>query len=372
MGWFLSKNNKRQSASKKSSRKTARKTASHEPWDRERTLQGLKWIVSLGVIIALVAGFQYSERALIERSTSQGHFIASDQVELVNCPAWLAKDVQRDISWIVAGQVSADPFDETALNQAAKALAANPWVKSVDFVERGKSSLKVHATYRQPAALVQLPRTRKDHRDYLRNSDTFYPVDTQGYRLPTNTTGHFDEPFNRKHAAHLNLPLIVGVTSAPPAAGERWDSDAIESGLALVKLLVDKPYAKQIVAYDVAARDTRDRIRLQLHTANGLVRWGLPPGEEVAVEPKTPVKLRWLAFLHMENGSIDVGGKVIDIFGPGPSITNALDSVYIANRYNQSVKSTQVNTQRTNGLSGNTFQDSANRSADVRQVRYHN
>jgi hypothetical protein len=331
-------------------------------------MQGLKWIVSACVLVALVAGFKYGEHELVEQTAAQGKLIATHQVELIDCPAWLGKDVQRDLSWIVAGQVSANPLDANTLNQAAQALAANPWVKFVNQIQRGQSSLKVQATYRQPAALVQLPRTRKDHRDYLRKTDTFYPVDNQGYRLPTNSTGYKDQPFNHKHATRLNLPLVVGVNSAPPVAGKRWEGDDLEAGLALVKLLANRRYTEQIVAFDVAARDTRDRIRLQLHTATGLVRWGLPPGEEVAVEPKTAVKLRWLTFLHMENGSIDVGGKVVDIFGPGPTITNSLNSVYIANRYNQSIpRNVNHNTQNTNRTT-----DQTTRQAQVRQVRYHN
>ena len=47
-----------------------------------------------------------------------------------------------------------------------------------------------------------------------------------------------------------------------------------------------------------------------------MIRWGLPPGDEQTIEPDASVKKQWLANVYKTyRGSVDAGGKVVDVYG---------------------------------------------------------
>jgi len=164
----------------------------------------------------------------------------------------------------------------------------------VQRLEGGR--VKVIAAYREPLAVVE-------------SEQGYYIVDSQGVRLPGL--------YGREQVERMSLPRIVGVASDPPRrAGESWPAQDLQAGLSLVQLLAAEPYLYQIEAFDVSERDARGRIRLVLRTRQGAVIWGLPPGQEHAIEPSAPVKLDRLRLLVQKKGSIDAGGRVVEIYGP--------------------------------------------------------
>jgi hypothetical protein len=292
MGWFLTKNKKKE----RRAPKQARSSQPQQKWDPQRTLKGLK-ILGLGVLtFGVLATWRYAEtrigQYLIKRGPIQ---VLPQQIELADAPGWMSPVLAEHLRWIVAGQVSSNPMDQQSLNVAAAALNRNPWVESVGRVERfGDGSIRVHAKYREPVAVVMGPKG-------------FYPVDGQGVRLPGVYQTH--------QLSLVGLPVIIGVAEVPAGEGERWPGDDLEAGLSLVRWLEGEPYADQIAAFDVSDRDARGRVRLVLRTDQGMVRWGLPPGMERSIEPNAETKKRWLRSVHRQRGRIDAGGKVVDVFG---------------------------------------------------------
>ena len=291
MGWFLTK--------KKTHRPRRRRAAAaSKPWGPKRTLAGLKVLGALTALVLLAVVWHYGELSL-KRYVAERHqqAAAPADVSLIDAPAWMSPMLREDLQRLVAGQFETDPLDPTDLQCAVLALAGSPWVEQVNAVRRSTAGrVHVQARYRQPVAIVEA-------------RDGYHLVDERGVRLPGLYLKHqLDE---------LALPLIVGAASAPREEGAVWPGDDVRAGLDLVGLLAGESYVNDVAAIDVGARDARGRIRLILRTERGgKVVWGLPPGQDVPVEPDAATKLRRLrAVCHQKGGHIDAGGKIVEIYG---------------------------------------------------------
>ena len=292
MGWFLTK--------KKKTTKSRRKSGSAKDtgWDPKRTLAGLKAIGVFALGIGLVIGWRYSQNFLLDY-TKQKHGVAlsAESISLVDAPSWMNDDIREQIGETAAQHIAPDPMDGLSLRHAAEALRQNPWVESVTQVERRWGGrVLVTAEYRQPVAVVQ-------------SHDGYHLIDQQGVCLPGL--------YHAGQAKSLGLVQLVGVSSPPPATpGEVWPGDDVQAGLALIQLLANEPYLNKVRAFDVSQRDALGRLRLVLHTDEGTVRWGLPPGEEHSIEPDAQVKLTWLRQLAQSDPTLSTDGQIIDIYGP--------------------------------------------------------
>lgn len=296
MGWFLSK--------KKKKRAKPRRGASlveHKPWDPRRTLLGLKALGIFALAVALVIGWRYGERYLLnyakERQGTQR--VTADLIELVDAPNWMSEGIREQVRESAAVQIEPDPLDGRSLRLCAEALRRDPWVRDViQVARRSNGRVLVSARYRKPVAVIEA-------------RDGYHLVDAQGICLPGVYGAHEVEG--------LGLVMMMGVATPPPAtAGAVWPGEEVQAGLALIGLLVAEPYMDKIRAFDVSQRDERGRLRLVLHTEDGSVRWGLPPGQEHAIEPSAQVKLGWLRQLAQNDASLSTGGEIIDIYGPVP------------------------------------------------------
>ncbi len=286
MNWFQGKNKRK--------RPSRSRSTSHQPWDPQRTLVGLKVLALVAVVTAVVAGWGYAERRL-------GAYAAelsgpTVYVDLTDAPSWMNPILLDELRRTVANQVGRDPLDNDGLQRAALALSANPWIERVGRVQRCHTGVvRVYAQYRQPVAVVQ-------------GRDGYHLVSDQGVRLPGLYLSH--------QLDQLALPLIVGTSQAPGREGEVWPGADLHAGLSLVALLQDQSYWYQVRQVDVGHRDARGRMRLVMRTGEGVVRWGFPPGDERAIEPPALTKKRWLGEVYRQRGSIDAGGKIVEVFGP--------------------------------------------------------
>ncbi len=296
MGWFLS--------SKKKRGKTRSRTslAEHKPWDPKRTLAGLKALGVFALAVGLVIGWRYSERYLLDyarqRQTAQ---VTPEMIELVDAPIWMSEPIREQVRRTVSAQINPDPMDGKSLRHTADVLGDDPWVRDViQVARRSGGRVLVSATYRQPVAMIESPAG-------------YHLVDALGVCLPGL--------YLSDQVEGMGLVVVTGVSSAPPAEpGEVWPGSDVQAGLSLVRLLADEPYMDKIRSFDVSDRDGRGRLRLVLHTADGTVRWGLPPGQEHAIEPDAQVKLGWLRQLAQRDAGISTGGQIIDIYGPTPGM----------------------------------------------------
>lgn len=294
MGWFLSGSNGRPKKSK--TRKTAKTAKPAKAWDPRRTLAALQVLAAGGLLLGLVVGWRHAQEALIRYvKAHQVQTISTDQVSLVGKPLWMSRKLEKDLAATAAAQISSDPLDNTGLQRVVQVLGANPWVKRVNRIQRlTGGQVKVYAQYREPTAMVV-------------NEDGCRLVDGEGFRLP----GLWD----RAQAEKIGMPMIAGVSSSPGREGELWPGSDLQAGLSLVQLLQGEPYLSQIESFNVSQRDARGRIRLVLKTKSGMVRWGLPPGQEQTIEPDAATKKQWLATVYKRRGQIDAGGKVVDVYG---------------------------------------------------------
>ena len=280
MGWFLSNNTGKKAKTKKTSR-----GAKAPGWDPQRTLLGLKVAGGLVLAVGVVLGWTASERVLGRyASEARAVPVTESSVQLVDAPSWMDEPLRQHLQRRVAHSVTDNPLDRRGLHDAVSVLDEEPWVASVTQVRRGpRGQVKVAAEYRRPAALV------KSQNDY-------YLVDDKGVWL--------DGPLDRAASRWNKLPLITGVNAPPPLAGygHAWEGADIPAALALEDLLHGEVYANQITAYDVSHRDLKGRLWLVLYTDGPPIIWGLPPGDERAVEPEAPVKLAALRDWAYKNG----------------------------------------------------------------------
>ncbi len=294
MGWLLTNTPQRRSLPQ------ARRRQPHQPWDPQRTLKGLVFLGAMSCAVSIVFIWRYAEDRLAAYTAALDGACAQvfypDRIELADAPPWMSPAVRQTLTGLIAQQIDANPFGHNSLKQAVFVLSTNPWVERVNKLERvHPGRLRVYAQYRQPIAVVE-------------GRDGYHLVDHQATRLPGR--------YLKQQVAHLRLPVIVGVSFAPPHPGQRWRGRDLQAALGLAQTLSDQPYLGQIQSIDASDRDTRNRIRLLLHTDRGLVRWGLPPGQEQGLEPAAEIKKQRLALVYRQRGAIDAGGKVVDLFGP--------------------------------------------------------
>lgn len=295
MGWFLTSNKKKKSRSRK--RTTLRE---REAWDPKRTLAGLKLLGVFALAVALVIGWRYGERYLLEYAKQrQPEPITASDIELIDAPAWMSEGIKDQIRQTAATRIQPDPMDGRSLRDAAEVLREDPWVKDViQVTRRSNGQVLVSARFRQPVAVIE-------------GKDGYHLVDIQGVCLPGLYQGY--------EVQRLGLVTILGVTSPPPAnSGDVWPGEEVNAGLSLLRLLAGEPYMDKIRSFDVSQRDARGRLRLVLHTQDGTIQWGLPPGEENAIEPDAEHKLTWLRQLAQRDFVLGNAGNIIDISGPVP------------------------------------------------------
>jgi hypothetical protein len=294
MGWFLSSNKKKTKARRRTS------LAEHKPWDPKRTLAGLKMLGVFALAVGLVIGWRYSERYLLDyASQRQTADITPEMIVLTDAPAWMSEAIREQVRVAASQNIDPDPMDGKSLRLTAEALRKDPWVRDVIQVARRTGGrVLISATYRRPVAMIE-------------SAQGYHLVDAQGVCLPG--------VYLSDQVQAMGLVVVTGVSSSPPKhPGEVWPGTDVQAGLALAKLLAGEPYMDKIRSFDVSHRDQRGRMRLVLHTADGTVRWGLPPGQEHAIEPDAQVKLGWLRQLAQRDAGLSTGGQIIDIYGPAP------------------------------------------------------
>ncbi|MEM9252662.1 MAG: hypothetical protein AAGB29_09970 [Planctomycetota bacterium] len=256
-------------------------------------------LLGLAVVGGVAVGLWWAERELAGYHAARAQ---AETIELADKPAWMSEAVEKRLTAVADDAVSASWTEGRGLWVASMALAEQPWVASVAAVSReADGRVVIEATYRRPVALV-------------RGADAYRLVDAAGVRLPGL--------YEAGQAERVGLPVVVGCVERPPAPGQAWQSEALLGGLRLIAWVSGEAYADQVAAFDVGGRDERGRARLVMRTTSGgRVTWGLPPGGELAVEPSAERKLESVRHVHRVYGSIDAGGKTVDVTGSQIAVT---------------------------------------------------
>ncbi|QDU72964.1 cell division protein FtsQ/DivIB [Mucisphaera calidilacus] len=292
---FNKSSTKKKGGSRRKSSKNAQTPAG---WGNPATRRGLQLLAVAAVVVTLLAGWLPLERGL-QRYLQNNDPLPVDPatVELVGLPDWMNPLYAKELRALVAERLTDDRLDQRGVAIAAEALESSAWVAEVTRIRRlSNGGVEAQALYRTPVAVVE-------------SRDGCYIVDRQGIRLSGTYT-------RTAASERLNLPLITGLRTPTPRLGESWEGDEIAAGISLATLVSQEPFAQEVVAFDVSERDSQGRLRLVMHTSQGRVRWGLPPGQERALERPAAVKLSWLREVASERGSIDAGGAVVDVYTP--------------------------------------------------------
>ena len=224
-------------------------------------------------------------------------------------PVWMSDFLASQIAATIPRQ-SSSAFDHDLLVSVVDALHANPWVAEVKQVRRvfGQApgdTLEVDATFRAPVALVKW-------------GEYFWLVDGDGVKLPEQFTNSHVPRVVIGRDGKMNIRIIEGVESPPPEPGLRWHGSDLAAGLAMVKLLYERPSADQIVSVNVANFDGRvdpREAQLVLRTKFATeVRWGRPiNATDFFAEVPVTQKLDDLDKVMAQYGRVDAGQPWIDL-----------------------------------------------------------
>ena len=273
---------------RKGRRRTPFQVALNNLIDRTRPAiaELLKLTVAVAAFGAAIWGLDHAQSQQFQRPEYRQYV----SFELVDAPAGVAGLIEQEL----AEFYDRDWIDSALCEQVARRLAGCPWVVTVKQVSKAEEPglILVHCDYRQPRALVQY-------------GEYFYMVDEYAIRLPG------------VYSYQPGWLLVQGVSSAAPDAGETWPGNDIAAGLRLAGMILDQPYAGQVVAvsmYNYRGREDPYRSHIELVTDfNGnRILWGSAPGEELE-ENSADQKLRILTENYRQYGRIDAHEPRIDI-----------------------------------------------------------
>ncbi|MEM6504996.1 MAG: hypothetical protein AAF711_05980 [Planctomycetota bacterium] len=296
MGWFLT--NKKT----KTKKKAKRGRSAGPKWDPGRTLLGMKFAGFAGGILAVALAWHFGvQRLEAYVNTHHAQPISAEDIRFSEDPSHLAPAELNHLRSELAQIIGDAPLNRAGLVNAAKMLRdQQDLVRELRQVRRTpRGTIEIDLDFRTPAAIVQM---RNPQTGQL-SLDGLHVIDEQGYQM--------FGPKDPDELADPTLPRILGVSSdfrPRDNHGEyRWQGPEVDAALALIDALQESPAADFIDSISVNLRDERDRIRLVINTqvrptANSQavtcrIVWGLPPGQERAIEPDIDRKIAALETL---------------------------------------------------------------------------
>ncbi len=218
---------------------------------------------------------------------------AAPTLTFVDMPDGVAELALDDLSASVADLLEGEWTDESLCATMAGRLTDTGWLASLNFVRRlPDARFEVSGVYRIPQAMVQ-------------HGDDFLLIDGQGIRLP----GLY------RYAP--TWKLVQGVSLPPPAPGQLWNGQDVQTALDLVRLIESELYSGQITGVlveNVGGRVAPSRCHVELATdrSGGRIRWGSGLGMELE-ENSAGQKMAILRANYGQTGRADANHTVIDV-----------------------------------------------------------
>lgn len=273
---------------------------------RGRALLALLVVAALGW-----GGFEVWQRVAPLVAQSPRFLITADRIELNDPPVWIVGDIRDDVIRDAGLDGRLSILDDRLFQRVRDAFLLNPWIESVDRVEKSfPAGVKVQATYRNPVAVVELPDV---------DGRRLVPIDAAATHLPEQ-----DVPENRRHW----LPRIVGIVGEPPL-GRSWEDPRVSGAVELAVGLApywDAFYLSEIVpSARQQFRSGAKFFEFELVTRGGTrIVWGAAPGQQAPNEATFETKL-----LRLREG--------VEKVGPlntvrGPKTVNVRDGLHITPR----------------------------------------
>jgi hypothetical protein len=238
----------------------------------------VSWAVAIIGLITLTAMSVPKLRAT--------HIPAADlRVSFNNPPIWLDDSVLRELETIARITLAKSTLSREILIETADTLAATGWFREIKQLQWvSDNEVIVRASFLIPYAKVQDA-----------NGEVY--IDVYGQRLPTRR-GTIVKP--QYHFITLKNPSF----DRPQRPGLQWSGEDISSGLNLLKLIYDKPWAIQVEAIDLSQWITNKSLVLETATPSYLL-WGSAPGKERGLEALANNKIDRLNHIYSKYGRID-------------------------------------------------------------------
>jgi hypothetical protein len=219
--------------------------------------------------VGVVYGFRHLGRMVCGYPE---YLVRRSDLVLVQTPPWLTPAARGELDIAALDPGLPEVFsllDPAVCPRIAAAYERCVWVERVERVVKSDPRadparrLLVHLKFRRPLAFVG-------------QRDGFVLVDDQSVRLP----GVYREPRlpgAGPGGADLDLLVITGVASAPPAPGRVWPEPGLAAGLR--------------VADGLHAR--RERLRLRTVDVSNFERRRDPHGSEIVLYTAQDTEIRW-------------------------------------------------------------------------------
>ena len=182
----------------------------------------------LGIFILITTTFVFLFLILHRKvyayySIQPTHQINLAPLEVIHKPDWCSEPYFSEAihaSMQMTGKVSL--FDKGVVNQLLNKYQKNGWVSKVKSIEKQfPNKIKMQLELRRPVAVVEMKKWS--------NRSSYYLVDQDNVRLPGE---YYTIP-----SIPITLPVIVGVRSSPPLAGEKWLDKGLSDALDVAGVL---------------------------------------------------------------------------------------------------------------------------------------
>jgi hypothetical protein len=220
---------------------------------------------------------------------------------LEETPTWLPRQMREQILALADAQIdpNASPLSAEPLVRVGETLEKSGWFDGRPTVRRQASSrIVIAGQWRVPGAVV-----REGAKDHL--------ISWDGKPMPV-----VYEARESKLKALLNVGVKPPVEGAPVDYTNAWPGEDVQAGLELLRVIAGKPWADQIVGVDLAEFGTNQTLSI-VTTGKGRLNWGGRPDRPRLGEAGTRAKVATIDWLFKRFGSIDAGGRTIDVFWEG-------------------------------------------------------
>ena len=238
----------------------------------------VSWALAIAGLITLTAMSVPKLRAT--------HIPAADlRVSFSTPPIWLDDSLLHELETIARITLAKSTVGRESLIETADTLAATGWFREIKQLQWvSDNEVIVRASFLIPYAKVQ-----------DRNGEVY--IDVYGHRLPTRI-GTIVKP--QYHFITLKNPSF----DRPQRPGLQWNGEDILSGLSLLKIMYDKPWATQVIAIDLSQWSSNRSLALETDTPSYLL-WGSAPGTERGLEALANNKIDRLNHIYSKYGRID-------------------------------------------------------------------
>ena len=215
--------------------------------------------------------------------------LGAQQITITNQPTWMAKDLRNVILDEI--QSPANLLNEHLVANTARVLEENPWIESVQRVEKGATGLRIDLSYRIPVAVV----------DFHQSDRRQIPVD----RLAVVMDQKITQSAGMDGLMHISVPRPE---KTQPETWQVWNDARVQEAAKICAFLNQEAASLElfrVVNYGQRASTAGAQKPYEVWTKNGVkIVWGAAPGQEPAGEASAAEKLQAIQQFVVKEGPL--------------------------------------------------------------------